>query len=85
MQGVKAKLFVKTDSKSKFFKPRPVPHALKVVIEQELDRLESMGVIAKRANDVIKIWGSRKIRTNKQIFLMRIMRNGGRFERFFER
>jgi len=47
MQGVKAKLFVKPDSKPKFSKPCPVPHALKGTIEQELDRLESMGVIEK--------------------------------------
>ena len=47
MQGVKAKLYVKPDSKPKFFKSRPVPHALKGAIEQELDRLESMGVIEK--------------------------------------
>ena len=47
MQGTKAKLLVKSDSKPKFFKPRPVPHALKGAIEQELDRLESMGVIEK--------------------------------------
>ena len=47
IQGVKAKLYVKPDSKPKFFKPRPVPHALKEAIEQELDRLESMGVIEK--------------------------------------
>ena len=47
MQGVKAKLYVKPDSKPKFFKPRPVPQALKGAIEQELDRLESMGVIEK--------------------------------------
>ena len=47
MQGTKAKLFVKPDSKPKFCKPRPVPHALKGAIEQELNRLESMGVIKK--------------------------------------
>ena len=47
MQGTKAKLFVKPDSKPKFFKPRPVPHALYGAIEQELNRLESMGVIEK--------------------------------------
>ena len=47
MQGVKAKLFVKPDSRPKFFKPRPVLHALKGAIEQELDRLETMGVIEK--------------------------------------
>ena len=47
MQGTKAKLFVKSGPKSKFFKPRPVTHALKGAIEQELDRLEGMGVTEK--------------------------------------
>ena len=47
IEGVKAKLFVKPDSKPKFVKPRPVPYALKGSIEQELDRFESMGVIEK--------------------------------------
>ena len=46
-QGVMAKLFVKPDSMPIFFKPRPVPHALKGAFEQELDRLEGMGVIEK--------------------------------------
>ena len=41
------KLFVKPESKPKFFKPRQVPYALKGAIEQELDRLENMGVIEK--------------------------------------
>ena len=45
MQGTK--LFVKSSPKPKFFKPRPVPHALKGAIEQELDRLESMRVLEK--------------------------------------
>ena len=47
MKGVKAKLFVKPGSSPKFFKPRSVPHALKGAIEQELDRLERMGVMEK--------------------------------------
>ena len=47
MQGTKAKLFVKPHSKPKFFKPCSVPPALKGAIEQELNRLESMGVIEK--------------------------------------
>ena len=47
MQGVKAKLFVESESKLKFFKPRQVPYALKGAIEQELNRLENMGVIEK--------------------------------------
>ena len=47
MQGVKAKLLVRPESKPKFFKPRQVPYALKGAIEQELDRLENIGVIEK--------------------------------------
>ena len=47
MQGVKAKLFVEPESKLKFFKPHQVPYALKGAIEQELNRLENMGVIEK--------------------------------------
>ena len=47
MQGVKAKLFVEPESKLKFFKPRQVPYALKGAIEQELNRLENVGVIEK--------------------------------------
>ena len=47
MQGVKAKLFVEPESKLKFFKPRQVPYALKGAIEQELNRLENMGIIEK--------------------------------------
>ena len=47
MQGVQAKLFVKPESKPKFFKPRQVPYALKGAIEQEVNRLENMGVIEK--------------------------------------
>ena len=47
MKGVKAKLFVKPGSSPKFFKPRSVQHALKGAIEQELDRLERMGVMEK--------------------------------------
>ena len=39
------KIFVKPESKPKFFKPRQVPYALKGAIEQELDRLENIGVI----------------------------------------
>ena len=41
------KIFVKPESKPKFFKPRQVPYALKGAIEQEVNRLENMGVIEK--------------------------------------
>ena len=47
LKGVKANLSVKADSNPKFFKPRPVPFALKDKIGEELDRLEGMGVLEK--------------------------------------
>ena len=77
-QGVMAKLFVKPDSMPIFFKPRPVPHALKGAFEQELDRLEGMGVIEKvrysewaapivpvvKPDNLIKVCGHCKVNVN---------------------
>ena len=47
VQPQKATLHVKTDATPKFFKPRPVPFAIKDAIGQELDRLEKQGTIRK--------------------------------------
>ena len=41
------KIFVKPESKPKFFKPRQVPYALKGAVEQELEHIKNMGVIEK--------------------------------------
>ena len=46
-KGTKAKLCLKLGSSPTFFKPRPVPHALKGAIAQELDHMESMGILEK--------------------------------------
>ena len=81
MQGVKAKLFVKPESKPKFFKPRQVPYALKRGIEQELDRLENIGVIEKvhysewaapivpvvKPDNSIRVCGDYKITVNSDL------------------
>ena len=42
-----AKLSVTKDAQPKFFKPRPVPLALKAKVESELDRLTEAGVLEK--------------------------------------
>ena len=45
MSGIVAKIRVKQGARPKFFKPRPVPYALKDRIEQDLDRLIALRVI----------------------------------------
>ena len=42
-----AKLQMQKDAIPKFFKPRPVPFAIKAAIENELGRLEAAGAIVK--------------------------------------
>lgn len=44
-KGVKVKLYVASDSKPRFFKPRPVPYALRGKVEAELQRLQNQGII----------------------------------------
>ena len=47
MKNVKVKLSMKEGAVPKFYKPRPVPFALKDAIGQELDRLEKRGILEK--------------------------------------
>ena len=47
ISGYEATLQVQADARPKFFKPRPVPFAIKGAIEAELDHLEASGVITK--------------------------------------
>ena len=47
VQPQKATLHVKPDATPRFFKPRPVPFAIKDAIGHELDRLEKQGIIRK--------------------------------------
>ena len=45
MTQYKAKLTLKEGAKPRYWRPRPVPVALKDVIEKELDSLQSAGII----------------------------------------
>ena len=45
MKGIQARVRSKPESTPKFFKPRSVPYALKERIEEDLKRLEQLGVI----------------------------------------
>ena len=47
IQPQKATLHVETDATPRFFRPRPVPFAIKTAVGQELDRLEKQGVLRK--------------------------------------
>ena len=42
-----ATLHVNQDAHPKFYKPRPMPFALKGIVGQELDRLEEQGALKK--------------------------------------
>ena len=44
LKDFKCHIPIREDAQPKFFKPRPVPYALRARIEQELDRLEDQGV-----------------------------------------
>ena len=46
-KGVKAHLFVKPEATPKFYQPRPTPLAMKTKIEEDLDRIEKLGIIEK--------------------------------------
>lgn len=47
MNNVKASLQLREDSKPKYFKARPVPFALKEKVANELNRMETVGVLEK--------------------------------------
>ena len=44
---IKAKLHVKSEAISKFYRPIPIPLAMKEKVEEDLARLERIGVISK--------------------------------------
>ncbi|KAL9976654.1 hypothetical protein ACROYT_G013977 [Oculina patagonica] len=46
LKGTEAKIYVDPGATPKFMKARPVPYALKAKVEQELDRLQSEGIIS---------------------------------------
>ena len=46
LKGTEAKIYVDSGAAPKYMKARPVPYALKAKVEQELDRLQSEGIIS---------------------------------------
>ena len=45
VQGVSAKIYVDPDTQPQFHKARPVPFALRKKVEEELERLQTLGII----------------------------------------
>ena len=52
MSSTKVKLHIKPDARPKFFKPRSVQFAIKPDIDQELECLESAGILKKVSTSV---------------------------------
>ncbi|KAK6179270.1 hypothetical protein SNE40_011672 [Patella caerulea] len=81
IKGHKANIRLKETATPIFYKPRPIPYALKEAVERELDRLESSGVISKvdyspwatpivvvpKSDHSIRICGDYKVTVNKCI------------------
>ena len=47
MQNIKAELKVMKGAKPRFHRPKTMPFALKEAVDQELKRLENLGIICK--------------------------------------
>jgi hypothetical protein len=45
MRGVAATIYVENGCRPRYFRPRSIPYALRPRVEEELDRLQRMGVI----------------------------------------
>lgn len=45
LKGVRAKLYVDQTVQPRFLKPRPVPFALRKKVDEELDCLQTLGMI----------------------------------------
>ena len=45
LRGTAAKIHIERDAQPRFEKARPVPFAIRKKVEQELDRLQALGVI----------------------------------------
>lgn len=80
-KGIKAELRVKDDAVPKFFKPRPLPFALREGVAKELNRLQELGVLEKidysdwaapivpvrKANGEIRVCGDYKVTVNPNL------------------
>ena len=81
IQGFKADIKVTEGASPIFWKPRPVPYALKENVEKELDKLEKRGVLSKidrsewaapivvvpKSDGTIRLCGDYKVTVNKVI------------------
>ena len=68
MKPYKVSLQVQQGGKPQFFKPRPVPFAIRDAVEKELDRLELQGILQKVSNSY---WGA---------LIVAVLKKDGRFQ-----
>ena len=79
IKGHQAKVYVEGDPAPIFFKPRPLPYAMRSKVEKEIDRLESEGIIEQvkvsewaapvvpvlKASGQVRLCGDYKVTVNK--------------------
>lgn len=81
LREIKVKLHIKPDVKPRYFKARPLPYGKKTIVEDELDRLERLGIIVpvphspyaapivvvSKPNNTIRICGDFTLTANASI------------------
>ncbi|KAK3773717.1 hypothetical protein RRG08_001446 [Elysia crispata] len=81
LKGTKARIHLKEDAQPRFFKPRPVPYAVKAKVEEELRKLEKDNIITKvthsewaaplvvvpKENGIVRLCGDFKVTINGEM------------------
>ena len=71
LKGVTAKIHVDPEVTPKFYKARTVPYATRAKLEEELDRLQSIGVIrpvpVSKKNRSVLLCGDYRITVNQAV------------------
>ncbi len=63
IRGFKAVLHVQPEASIKFNRPRPVPFVLRTEVEQELERLQNLGILERV---ITSSWAAPKLYQNEE-------------------